>query len=207
MEDPVVPLERYLYGHPSAWERQFEKVLFKYVWEKVPNWECLFVNREKGLFLSVYVDDINLAGKKQNIDPTWKTLMKEVDFGEPTSFFDHVYLGCTQRECQTSKDIVDSYINMFESKISAGAMDKLPVSENSDAKISSWSCDMVTWNVMQRSAWKDIANWQTKQLNSYTKSQHHALTTINSKQKKMDQLENCRYSAQECFSRNSNSRF
>ena len=34
MEDPVVPLERNLYGHPSAglsWERQFEKVLFKEV--------------------------------------------------------------------------------------------------------------------------------------------------------------------------------
>ena len=26
----------------------------------------------------------------------------------------------------------------------------------------------VTWKVMQRNAWKDIANWQTKQLNSYT---------------------------------------
>ena len=34
-------------------------------WEKVSNWECLFVHREKGLFLSVYVDDIKLAGKKQ----------------------------------------------------------------------------------------------------------------------------------------------
>ena len=36
---------------------------------KFPNWECLFVHREKGLFLSVYVDDIKLAGKKQNINP------------------------------------------------------------------------------------------------------------------------------------------
>ena len=26
--------------------------------------ECLFVHREKGLFLSVCVDDIKLAGKK-----------------------------------------------------------------------------------------------------------------------------------------------
>ena len=25
--------------------------------------------------------------------------MKDVDLGEPTSSFDHVYLGCTQREC------------------------------------------------------------------------------------------------------------
>ena len=38
MEDPVVPLERNLYGHPLAgllWERQFEKILLKHGWEKV----------------------------------------------------------------------------------------------------------------------------------------------------------------------------
>ena len=61
MEDPVVPLERNLYGHPLAgllWERQFEKILLKHGWEKILNWECLFVHREKGLFLFVYVDDI-----------------------------------------------------------------------------------------------------------------------------------------------------
>ena len=71
MEDPVVPLERTLYGHPLArplWERHFEKILLKHGLEKVPNWECLFVHREKGLFLSAYVDDIKLAGKKQNLD-------------------------------------------------------------------------------------------------------------------------------------------
>ena len=50
------------------------------------NWECLFVHREKGLFLSVYVDDIKLAGKKQNLDPMWKVLNKEVDLGEPRFF-------------------------------------------------------------------------------------------------------------------------
>ena len=77
MEDPVVPLERNLYGHPLvglSWERQFEKSLLNYGWEKVSNWECLFVHREKGLFLSVYVNDIKLAGKKQLIDPMWKVL-------------------------------------------------------------------------------------------------------------------------------------
>ena len=129
MEGPVVPLERNLYGHPLAgllWERQFERVLLKYGWEKVPKLERLFVNREKGLFLSVYVDDKKLAGKKQNINPTWKFLMKDVDLEEPTSLLDHVYLGCTQRECQISKDIVEIYRSMFESRISAGAMEKLP---------------------------------------------------------------------------------
>ena len=47
-------------------------------WEKIPNRECLFVHREKGLFLSVYVDDIQLDGKKHNIDPMWKVLNKEL---------------------------------------------------------------------------------------------------------------------------------
>ena len=89
MEDPVFPLERNLHGHPLAgllWERQFEKILLKHGWEKIPNWECLFVHREKGLFLSVYVDDITLAGKKQNLDPMWKVLNKEVDLGRTNIF-------------------------------------------------------------------------------------------------------------------------
>ena len=140
MEDPVVPLERNLYGHPLArllWERQFEKIPLQHGWEKVSNWECLFVHTEKGLFLSLYVDDIKLAGKKQNIDPMWKVLNKEVDLEEPTSSYDHVYLGCTQRQCEISKDIVDNYRAMFESRISAARTEKLPYSEN--FRISSWS--------------------------------------------------------------------
>ena len=66
--------------------------------------------------------------------------MKGVDLGEPTSFLDHVYLGCAQRQCEISKDIVDSNRTMFESRISAGATEKLPCSEN--LCISSWSYDM-----------------------------------------------------------------
>ena len=31
----------------------------------------------------------NWPGKKQNLDPMWKVLNKEVDLGEPTSFLDH----------------------------------------------------------------------------------------------------------------------
>ena len=101
MEDRVVLVERNLFGHPLAGllrERQFEKILLKYGWEKVSNWDCLFVHREKELFLSVYVDDIKLAGKKQNIDLMWKVLNKEVDLGEPTSFLDNVFLEFSQRQ-------------------------------------------------------------------------------------------------------------
>ena len=62
-----VPLERNLYGHPLArlfWERHFKKILLKHGWEKIPNWECLFVHREKGLFLSVYMDDLKIGWKE-----------------------------------------------------------------------------------------------------------------------------------------------
>ena len=54
MEDPVVPLERNIHGHPLAgllWEKQFEKILLQHGWEKVPNWECLFVHRQKRIIL------------------------------------------------------------------------------------------------------------------------------------------------------------
>ena len=112
---------------------------------KVLNWECLFVNRAKGLFLSVNVDDIRMAGRTENIKPTWKNLMKDVDLEEPTSFLDHVYLGCTQKECTISIDIVTNYRDMFESRISGGVKEKRPAraSGNPDAEIiSSWFCDM-----------------------------------------------------------------
>ena len=159
MEDPVVPLERNLYGHPLAgllWERQFEKILLKHGWEKIPNWECLFLHREKGLFLSVYVDDIKVAGKKQNLEPMGKLLNKEVDLVEPTSYLDHVYLGCTQRQCQISKDIVDNYRTMSESRI-------FPRREQRNyhfLKIFVFLHGLVIWRVMQRNVWSDIVSYQ-----------------------------------------------
>ena len=128
IEDPVVHLERNLYGHPLAgllWERQFEEALLEHGCEKVPNWECLFFHRKQEVFLSVYVDNSELAGKKQKMAPTWKNFMKLVDLDEPTSFLDHVNLGCTQRECKPNDAIIDEYRKMFESRIfSAGATEK-----------------------------------------------------------------------------------
>ena len=150
MEDPVVPLERNLYGHPWAgllWERQSEKILLKHGWEKIPNCECLFVHRENGLFLSVYVDDIKLAGKKQNFDPMWKVLNKEVD---------------SQRQWEISKDIVDNYRTMFESRISAGGVEKLPYPQN--LRISSWSYDMAGHAKKFVERYCELANKTTQQL-------------------------------------------
>ena len=146
MEDPVVPLERNLYGHPFArllLERQFEKILLKHGWEKNPNWECLFVHRDKGLILSVYVDDIKLAEKKQNLDPMWKMLMKDVDLGVLTSFLLQKYVWI--------QDFCWSYR-------------KLSVSEKSGANISSWFYDMEGHAKKCVERYCKLANKTTQQL-------------------------------------------
>ena len=135
----------------------------------------------------MYVDDIKLAGKKQNINPMWKVLNKEVDLGEPTSFLDHVFLGCTQRQGETSKDIVDNYRIMFESRISAGL------------KIFVFLHGLMIWLVMQRSVWNDIVSWRTKRLNNSTKYLLHASMTTTSNRKKQNLLENCQIHALKMF--------
>ena len=88
----------------------------------------------------------SLTEKKDYSYQCMKIRMKDVDLRDPTSFLDHVYLGCTQRECQISKDIVHNCRSMFESRISAGAMGQFPgtkATEKPDAEaISLWSYDM-----------------------------------------------------------------
>ena len=135
-----------------------------------------------------------MAGKKHNIDPMRKVLNKEVDLGEPTSFLDHVYLGCTQRQCEVSKDIVDNYRTMFESLISAGGVEKLPFPQN--IRISSWSYDMAGH---ASKCVDDIVSWRTRRLSNSTKYLLHASMTTTSKKKKQNLLENCQIHALKLF--------
>ena len=176
MEHPVVPLERIFFGHPWAGfygKDNLRKSFWSTTERRFPIGNAYSYTMK--IFLSVSVDEMKWAGKKQNITPMWKVLNKEVDLGEPTSFFDHVHLACTQRQCEI-KDIVDNHRTMFESRISARATVKLPCSEN--LRISSWS---VTWKGMSRNVWNDIVSWRTRRLNNSTKYQLHASMTTTSK--------------------------
>ena len=62
------------HSQASCGKRRFEKVLLGQGWEDVPKWDCLFVHRKQGLFLSENVDDIKMAGRSQDMSPTWKKL-------------------------------------------------------------------------------------------------------------------------------------
>ena len=121
--------------------KAFEKVLLRHGWEKIPNWECLFVHREKGLFLSVYVDDKKeLAGNKQNISPTWKILMKDVDLGEPTSYSLTMSIWVALKEnVKQAKILWTTTVICLNPKSLLELQKKLPDSEKLGANISSWS--------------------------------------------------------------------
>ena len=55
--------------------------------------------------------------------------MKDVDLGEPTPLPDHVYFGCTHRECQIRRDIVDNVKSIFEINDFCLGYGKLPETE------------------------------------------------------------------------------
>ena len=104
----------------------------------------------------------NFLEGDQNLDPMWKVLNKEVDLGEPSFFLDHVYLGCTQRQCEVSKDTVDNYRTMFEWWISACGVEKLPSPQN--LRISSWPYDMAGHAKKCVERFCELANKTTQQL-------------------------------------------
>ena len=91
----------------------------KFCWnfdrKEVPNWGCLFVHGKQSLFFSVNVDDITIDWKEQEYGSHVEEIDENVDLDEPTSFLDHVCLGCIQRECKPNEIIIDEYRKMFES--------------------------------------------------------------------------------------------
>ena len=94
-----------------------------------------------------------MAGNKQNFGSHVEEIDENVDIEKPTSFLDHfldhVHIGCTRRECKPNDAIVEQYKkqqkNMFESRISAGATEKLPEWEKPLAKTSAY-----IWDALRR---------------------------------------------------------
>ena len=51
---------------------------------KIPTWECLYVKKKHGLFLSIHVDDLKVVAEKQNMGPMCEILQQEIDLEDPT---------------------------------------------------------------------------------------------------------------------------
>ena len=58
----------------------------------------MYVHREKKLWLSIYVDDLKMAGLETNIKPIWEELKLLMKLEPPKAMAKNIYLGCGQRD-------------------------------------------------------------------------------------------------------------
>ena len=154
-------------------------------------WNVSSVHREKRLFLSVYVDDINFAGKKQNLDPMWKVLSKEGRFGRTNIFLGSCILALHSTKMRNKQRYCGQLQNHVRIADFCWGIQRNYHSLN----IFVFLHGLMTWLVMQRSVWNDIVSWQTRRLSNSTKYLLHALMTTTSKKKKLNLLVNCQIHA------------
>jgi len=137
--DPVCIMDGNLYGHPIAgllWEIHSHALVKKAGFSPIPSWECLFVHREKQLFLSIYVDDFKLAGKKENIKPMWKTLTETgIELDPPVSLHGDVYLGRAQYNCENDSAQTELHQTLV-TRLTTSIVKTTPTTNNIEATMS-----------------------------------------------------------------------
>ena len=164
IEDPVVPLERNICGHPLARlpsERKFEEMLFERRWEKYQHGNVLTYTKKLGFFLTVCVDDTDMVGKKQKMDTMWKIQQKDIDLEDPTPLLDQVYLGCAQWQAKVDHQAVQSKTESFK---------KLTMAREADEKDQRkenilWKRSLVgvlIWNAMPKKCVENYCEWAQK---------------------------------------------
>ena len=145
----------------------------------------------KGLFFSVYVNE-HLFGKKQNLDPKWKVLNKEVDLGEPTSFLDHVYLGSAQRLWNKQR-----YFGQLQNHVRIANFRGMNKSFFT-LRIFVFLHGPMTWKVVPRNVWNDIVSWQIRRRNDSVKYKFMNWWPSFQRRRK-NLLENCQIHALKLF--------
>ena len=58
--------------------------------DKVPGWKCLYLHRKLQLFISVYVDDIRMAGRTKTCPRCWQHCKNIVNLEDQTSLLDQL---------------------------------------------------------------------------------------------------------------------
>ena len=166
MEDPVVPLER-----ESVWSSFGRTIFGKGIWEnyveirlgesfQIGNAFSYTVKKDYS-YLCMWMTSNWLERNKILIRcgnyQTKKLIWQNQHLSLIMSTWE-----CAQRQCEISKDIIDNYRTMFESRISAEATEKLSCSEN--LSISSWSYDMEGHAKKCVERYCELANKTTQQL-------------------------------------------
>ena len=85
-ERPVCKLLRALYGHPDAgtmWEKHCHKRLPKNGFVPVTSWPSCYFHARLSLLLTVYVDDLKLAGPTASLEEGWGLITSELKVDQP----------------------------------------------------------------------------------------------------------------------------
>ena len=87
MKNPVVKLEKALYGHKHSgvfWQRYCTEQVTAAGFEPLgESWPCAYFHPITKMLLIVYVDDMKLAGPAEHMADTWKALGKNIKLEVP----------------------------------------------------------------------------------------------------------------------------
>ena len=102
MHKPVCRLVKALYGHPEAgahWERHLEKIVCEMGGARVPSHPSLFFFKGTRMLLTIYVDDLLLAGPEGEHAKFWEKLGKRVNIDPPEDLDRYLGRYHTFQEC------------------------------------------------------------------------------------------------------------
>ena len=83
---PHCRLKKALYGHPEAgalWEKALVKIMQEEGWESVPLNPGVFVHKDTGAFMIVYVDDMLMLASFDKTSELWRQIEKKIRFKDP----------------------------------------------------------------------------------------------------------------------------
>ena len=74
----------------------------------------MYCHKDKGLFLSIYVDDFKMAGRADQLEPMWKYLKTKIDLEPAVPVYENVYLGCGQSPITTPEKLIAEKSEMLK---------------------------------------------------------------------------------------------
>ena len=102
------------------------------------------------------MDVIKLTVKKQNIDPMWNVVMKQIGLGEPTSFLDHVFFWVALNGSAKRAKILSV---ISERCLNPGSPQEHKKNYPVQGDVMQTSPHgLLIWMIMQRNVWSDIAS-------------------------------------------------
>ena len=141
----------------------------------------------------MYVDEVKLAGRKQNIDPMWKALLKEVDFGKANIIPWPRLFGLHSTEMRHEQRYCGQLQKYVWIQDLCRSKRKATLFRETDADISSWSYDMEGHAKKCVERYCELANRTTQQLYKVS------LMNISSKKKNWNPWEICQTYALKLF--------